>query len=203
MIPIDFEQSNFTFLKPEGMTEDECGDLPVRTGEDQNGFPSIISCWQLSEEDKVRVAKTGVVWLNICGQGMPPVCVQASNPFVEESELPNPMASQLNEMVNFCHTQAKNAGWHDKPRETGTCLMLVVSEVSEAMEGDRKGLMDDHIPHRKMFEVELADAVIRIFDLAGREGLDLGGALVEKLAYNLNRADHKRENRELEGGKKY
>jgi len=106
----------------------------------------------------------------------------------------------INALVEHCHAQAKNAGWHDKPRETGTCLMLV---VSEAMEGDRKNLMDDHLPNRKMFEVELADAVIRIFDLAGREGIDLGGALVEKLAYNLKRPDHKKENRELEGGKKY
>ena len=71
------------------------------------------------------------------------------------------------------------------------------------MEGDRKNLMDDKLPHRKMLEVELADAVIRIFDLAGREGLDLGGALVEKLQYNQIRPDHKKENREKEGGKKY
>lgn len=113
------------------------------------------------------------------------------------------MKEEINKAVEFCHNQAKNAGWHDSPRETGTCLMLVVSEVAEAMEGDRKNLMDDHLPHRKMFEVELADAVIRIFDLAGREGLDLGGAMQEKLWYNLNRPDHKKENRELEGGKKY
>jgi len=113
------------------------------------------------------------------------------------------MQAEVNGLVNYCHQQAKNAGWHDKPRETGTCLMLIVSEIAEAMEGDRKGLMDDHLPHRKMFEVELADAAIRIFDLAGREGVDLGGAIVEKLAYNLNRADHKIENRELAGGKKY
>lgn len=71
------------------------------------------------------------------------------------------------------------------------------------MEGHRKGLMDDKLPHRPMIEVELADAVIRIGDLCGALGLDLGGAISEKLIYNSNRADHKLENRKAEGGKKY
>jgi NTP pyrophosphatase (non-canonical NTP hydrolase) len=109
----------------------------------------------------------------------------------------------INNLVSKVYQQNLNAGWHSKPREIGTCLMLIVSEIAEAMEGDRKSLMDDHLPHRKMLEVELADAVIRIMDLAGREGLDLGGAMMEKLDYNSKRLDHKIENREKEGGKKY
>lgn len=109
----------------------------------------------------------------------------------------------INNVKDLCYGLSKEAGWHDKPRETGTCLMLIVSEIAEAMEGDRKSMMDDHLPHRKMIEVELADAVIRIMDLAGREGLDLGGAVVEKLIYNQQRADHKPENRMKDGGKKY
>ncbi len=71
------------------------------------------------------------------------------------------------------------------------------------MEGHRKGLADDKLPHRLMVEVELADAVIRIADLAGALGLDLGGAIAEKLEYNRNRPDHKPENRNADGGKKY
>jgi NTP pyrophosphatase (non-canonical NTP hydrolase) len=79
----------------------------------------------------------------------------------------------------------------------------VHSEISEAMEGDRKDLMDDKLPHRKMREVELADAVIRIFDLAGAYEMDLGEAIAEKMVYNQNRADHKIENRSQSGGKSY
>ena len=82
-------------------------------------------------------------------------------------------------------------------------LCLIHSELSEAMEGDRKNLMDDHLPHRPMREVELADALIRICDLAGAYNMDLGGAVAEKLAYNASRADHKLENRSKDGGKTY
>ena len=81
-------------------------------------------------------------------------------------------------------------------------LALVHSEVSEALEGVRKDLMDDKLPHRKMAEVELADAVIRILDLCGHEGYDLAGAMQEKLLYNAQRPDHKMENRLKDGGKK-
>ena len=82
-------------------------------------------------------------------------------------------------------------------------LCLIHSEVSEAMEGDRKGLMDDKLPHRPMVEVELADAIIRAFDMAGAMGLDLGGAIAEKMAFNAIRPDHKPEAREAVGGKTY
>lgn len=81
-------------------------------------------------------------------------------------------------------------------------IALIHSEISEALEGVRKNCPDDKLPHRKMEEVELADALIRIFDYAGAHNLDLGGALVEKMAYNRSRADHKPENRRKEGGKK-
>jgi NTP pyrophosphatase (non-canonical NTP hydrolase) len=95
------------------------------------------------------------------------------------------------------------AGWYDSPREVGTRLALIHSEISEALEGVRKDTMDDHLPNRKTVEVELADAVIRILDLAGSLGLDLAGALAEKHLYNQNRADHKKENRDDVNGKKF
>ena len=88
-------------------------------------------------------------------------------------------------------------------RNVGELLCLVHSEISEAMEGHRKNLMDDKLPHRRMFEVELADAVIRIFDLAAGMGLDLGGAYSEKREYNAVREDHQLEARRGVNGKKY
>jgi len=92
---------------------------------------------------------------------------------------------------------------YSKPSATliASKLALVHSEVSEALEGMRKGLMDDHLPHRTMFEVELADAIIRILDLAGACNLDIDGAVNAKLAYNKTRADHKLANRQTSGGK--
>lgn len=113
-------------------------------------------------------------------------------------------------LTEACHGAAVAGGWwHDihtgEPvqRNVGELLMLIVSEVAEAMEGHRKNLQDDKLPARKMLEVELADAVIRIFDLAGSQGFSLGDAIAEKLAYNAKRADHKPENRRAENGKKF
>jgi len=82
-------------------------------------------------------------------------------------------------------------------------LCLIHSEISEAMEGHRKNLQDDKLPHRKMIEVELADAVIRIMDLAGALELDLAGAIAEKLSYNKTREDHQIKNRKEANGKAY
>lgn len=87
-------------------------------------------------------------------------------------------------------------------RNVGETLFLVASELVEAMEGHRKDKMDDKLPHRKMFEVEVMDAMIRLLDLAYGFGLDFE-AMVEKIQYNRHRSDHKIENRLQEGGKAY
>lgn len=122
---------------------------------------------------------------------------------------------QLNALCRAIHQRNVEAGWWDAPisglippeyvsmMQVTAKLALVHGEISEAVEGYRKGLMDDHLPKRRMVEVELADAVVRIADLAGYLKLDLGGAIKEKLAYNLHRADHKPENRAKDGGKKF
>lgn len=107
-----------------------------------------------------------------------------------------------------CYQASFNAGWWDgdiksNPFCFSNKLCLIHSEISEAMEGDRKSLQDDKLPHRPAREVELADALIRIYDLAGAYNLDIEGALVEKMKYNLTRKDHSLEARALTNGKSY
>lgn len=119
-------------------------------------------------------------------------------------------------LQDLCHERAKIGGWWNCPvtGEPSTPeyvqqtmvpqkLLLIHSEISEACEGHRKNTMDAHLPHRTAVEVELADAAIRIFDLAGALDLDIGAAMAEKMAYNAQRADHKPEARAGANGKRY
>ncbi len=114
----------------------------------------------------------------------------------------------LNDLSATVH--AANIKWWQDPstglnirRNKGELLALIHSEISECLEGERKDLMDDKLPHRKMAEVELVDAIIRILDYAGGFGYDLQGAFDEKMAFNATREDHRHEARQIVGGKKF
>lgn len=114
-------------------------------------------------------------------------------------------SNNLNDYAAESH--ADNIKWWQDPhtqqpiqRNKGELLALIHSEISECLEGERKNLMDTHLPHRRMAEVELADALIRIFDYAGAFGYDLEGAYQDKRAYNAKRADHTHEQRRMAGG---
>jgi NTP pyrophosphatase (non-canonical NTP hydrolase) len=118
----------------------------------------------------------------------------------------------INAAVDICYEAELAAGWlHDEngldhrtnPMFYSNKSMLIVTEVAESIAGDRADLMDVHLPHRDMREVELADAAIRLFALAGSMNMDLGGAIEEKMAYNKTRQDHQKDTREATNGKKY
>ena len=132
-------------------------------------------------------------------------------PVANDNELDTPAQARaiaINDLVDYFHGKSTANGWWSEadkanPMVAPAKLMLIVSEIAEAMEGHRKNLMDDKLPSRRMVEVELGDALIRICDLAGHLGLDLGGATMEKAAYNDNRTDHKAAARAAAGGKAY
>lgn len=113
-------------------------------------------------------------------------------------------------LVAHCHDNAVRGGWwHDlysgkhlrssageRPRcNVPEQLCLIHAEISGGLEGFRTGAQDTCLPHRPALEVELADALIRICSLAKGLGLDLPGAITEKLAYNATPLDHACETR--------
>lgn len=136
----------------------------------------------------------------------PPKPLTGSEPLMQRDRI----IQAVNTLTDICHSASRNAGWwHDiktgesLKRNKGEMLMLMVSELAEAMEADRKSLQDDHLPQYDGVSVEIADCLIRIFDFVGGFGLKTAEAMADKIEYNANRADHKIENRLKDNGKKY
>lgn len=96
----------------------------------------------------------------------------------------------LNDLCKEAFETALLKGWHDKPREFGTYIALMHSELSEALEADRRLEGIDRVSE------ELADVCIRIFDWCGLMGIDLDKVVKEKMEKNKSRAY-------MHGGKLY
>jgi NTP pyrophosphatase (non-canonical NTP hydrolase) len=93
----------------------------------------------------------------------------------------------LNDFIVAVHQNARDKGWWDEERNVAEGIALMHSELSEALEAARKGFpMDNKVPLDN-FTVELADCVIRIFDMAGGMELPLVEALLAKHEYNKSR----------------
>lgn len=111
----------------------------------------------------------------------------------------------------YCHTIAVSKGWYVDPetgeakeRNFGEVIALMHSELSEALEADRKGIeFDEKLTDKDAVGVELADCIIRIMDTAAARNINIADCLISKCRYNINREDHKLENRAKAGGKKY
>lgn len=90
-------------------------------------------------------------------------------------------------------------------RNKGELLALIHSEISEALEGERKNLMDDKLPQYPMAPVEIIDAIIRGLDyLAGfHPDVDVQEVFDAKMAFNATRNDHTHEARRIAGGKQF
>lgn len=102
---------------------------------------------------------------------------------------------KLNKLRNKAYQCAVAHGWHEEDLSDEHCLCLVISELMEAVEADRKGKhankvqFEDYIRLKERsndefiyafktgikdsVEDELSDAIIRLLDLAGLRGVNL------------------------------
>ncbi len=103
----------------------------------------------------------------------------------------------FNKLAVEAYENSVQKGFWDNPTEDGTRIALMHSELSEALEGLRKGNpLDKHTPEYKSVEVELADVIIRIMDFAKGKGHNVAEALLAKMDFNSGR-DH------MHGNKKF
>ncbi len=96
------------------------------------------------------------------------------------------MKKSIQDWVRGCHSSARRKGFWDKKRNVGEMLMLIVSELGEAIEAHRGGQFG--LLKKDTFEDELADTAIRLFDLCGGLGIDLEKQIAWKMNFNQSRA---------------
>lgn len=95
------------------------------------------------------------------------------------------MGKTINEWVSECYEGSKNKGFWDNERNVGEMLMLIVSELGEAIEAHRTGKLG--LEEKDTFEDELADTAIRLFDMCGGLGIDLEKQIEWKMNFNKSR----------------
>ena len=100
----------------------------------------------------------------------------------------NTFIKQWKHIATVVHNVAKSKGWWSGNRNDGELLMLIVSELSEALEGLRhNNPPSEHIKEFSAAEEELADVVIRVMDMAKARNWRVGEAIMAKIQFNSGR----------------
>ena len=86
----------------------------------------------------------------------------------------------IRELTALCHQTAREKGFWDQERNIGEALMLIVTELAEAMEAHR-------VQDKENFKEELADTFIRLFDLCGGLNIDIQQEIDKKAQKNKSR----------------
>src|SRR4051812_8928689 len=92
-----------------------------------------------------------------------------------------------NALAKGFHPATQQDAAHWQPERIGTRLMLIVSELSEALECVRSGDLHARITEKGKPEglpSELADVGIRLLDLCESLGIDLATHMAHKHEYN-------------------
>lgn len=109
---------------------------------------------------------------------------------LKDNEKRTAFISMLAQVQYICHQNSVEHGFYEHDFNLGEKLMLTITELAEGYEGVRRGISsrpDEHCPEFTNEEVELADAIIRLLDLAEYRKLRLPAAILCKMDYNATR----------------
>jgi hypothetical protein len=83
-VPASFNESNMLLDSPPGFSPDGCEPLCVHfSNKGSSGYPEVLSCWKLTQDELNEINKTGRIWVTVIGCRVPPISVSGLAPFIQ------------------------------------------------------------------------------------------------------------------------